>query len=357
MRIVHVVEPFASGISTFILQLTNHISEDHVIIHGIRHDSHITDDIKASFPENVKFIEWTNVKRNIIFFNDLKASIELYRLLKKLNPDIIHLHSSKAGIIGRIIAFLLRNKSVIYTPNAISFLRTDIGKYQRKSYVFIEKFASMLNGQIVSSSIGEQNIMRSEKISSILIHNGVDFSNYAFNKSEKITIVTCGRITIQKNPVAFNRIAQKFEDNREVNFVWIGSGELEHMLNSSNIRITGWLNKENVKKELSNASIYISTSEWEGLSLASLEAMAIGLPMILSNKCGNTELIDDNKNGLLYSDESVVIDKIKELIQNPELLVDLSNASRKLYENKFTGKICSEKYRELYSEIQKLNEE
>lgn len=355
MRIIHVVEPLASGISTFILQLTNHIAEEHIIIYGVRNEAHIIENIKKCFPENTAFIEWSNAKREINFFKDIDASRELYKLLKSYNPDIIHLHSSKAGVIGRVVAFLLGNKNVVYTPNAVSFSRTDVRKFKKKIYVLIEKFSNLFPGQIVSVSIDEQKIMDLEKIPSELIHNGVDFSDYAFNPSSQFKIVTCGRITIQKNPAAFNRIARMFQDNPSISFVWIGSGELESELNSSNIRITGWLNKENVKKELLSASLYISSSNWEGLSLASLEAMSIGLPMILSNNCGNSELIDSNKNGFLYTLENEAVEKIKEMSTNSELLIQQSLAARIHYENRFTGKMCAEKYQLIYSKIMEEN--
>jgi glycosyltransferase involved in cell wall biosynthesis len=351
MKIVHVVEPFASGISTFILQLTNHIDDEHIVIHGVRKESQIIEHIKATFPPNTTFIEWSKAKREINLIKDLSAAKELYKLLKQHNPDIIHLHSSKAGVIGRILTFIMRKKNVVYTPNAVSFLRTDVGKFKRMTYVAIEKISSFLHGQIVSSSIDEQQVMQTKKIESILIHNGVDFSDYAFKTTSQFKVVTCGRITIQKDPAAFNRIASMFTENPAISFVWIGSGELESELISPNIKITGWLDKESVKRELLSASLYISTSEWEGLSLASLEAMSIGLPMILSNKCGNTELIDDKKNGFLYTEEIQVVQKIKELVSNSDLLIKQSQASRTLYEDKFTGKICAEKYRVLYSKI------
>ena len=348
MRIIHVVEPFASGISTFILQLANHIHEEHIVIHGSRQDTKVIEHIKAAFPNNTKFIEWSKAKREINLISDIRASRDLYRLLKLYNPDVIHLHSSKAGVIGRLIAFFLK-KNVVYTPNAISFLRTDVGKFQRKLYTQIERFSNLFGGQVVSSSIGEQEVIQNEKINSILIHNGVDFSNYSFKISKKFQIATCGRITLQKNPALFNKIAKMFEKNPAISFVWIGSGELEKELSSSNIRVTGWLDKTDVKNELQKTSLYISTSEWEGLSLASLEAMSIGLPMILSDKCGNTELIDNN--GILFTEVSEVVEKINELSTNTEMLLNLSKASRKHYENKFTGKTCAEKYHALYSKM------
>ena len=343
MRIVHVVEPFASGISTFILQLSNHIQESHVVIYGIRQDTKVLEQIKKSFPSNTIFVEWSNAKREINFIYDIRASIELYRLLKIYKPDILHLHSSKAGVIGRVIGFIL-NINIVYTPNAISFLRTDVGKLQRRLYIGIEKLSNWFGGQVVSSSLDEQKAISIAKINSSLIHNGVDFSDYSFKKSKKFKIVTCGRITLQKNPMLFKEIAKMFEHNPDISFVWIGSGELEHKLNTPNIHITGWLDKENVKNELQEASLYISTSEWEGLSLATLEAMSIGLPLILRNKCGNTELIDGNKNGALFTDISEVTEKIQELSTNSEMLLKFSKASRIHYENNFTGKACAEKY-------------
>mgnify|MGYP001485384163 CR=1 FL=1 len=77
---------------------------------------------------------------------DIKALWELYTILKNIEDiDIIHLHSSKAGFLGRIVSFLLdKSKKTIYTPHAISFLRLDVSLKKRKIFIAMEKFVVFL---------------------------------------------------------------------------------------------------------------------------------------------------------------------------------------------------------------------
>lgn len=354
MKVVHVVEPFSSGISTFILQLVRHMSDDqHIVIHGVRDDATQVQSIQAEFPANTSFIKWTQGRREISLTGDIRAYRELKKLLRRIKPDILHLHSSKAGVLGRLAAKMLGYKRVIYTPNAVSFLRTDVGSFHRLVYKLMEKVMSWFPGTIISTSQGELTALKSLGIRSTLINNGVDFSEYVYEKKPEMTVVTCGRVTIQKNPEQFNLIARAFLHRPEVHFIWIGSGELAHVLDSPNIRMTGWLKPVEVRQEMMGASLYISTSFWEGLSLASLEALAIGLPMLLSNTCGNPDLIE--RNGSLFNSTEEAIALFSKLINDYKKLSELSVASREHYSRYFTGETCARNYSGEYLKIVQKN--
>jgi len=350
MRIVHVVEPFSSGISTFILQLVTQMPDDeHIIVHGVRDDEKLVKAIQSGFPWNATFIKWSEARREISLRGDLRAYRELKKLLRTLDPTILHLHSSKAGVLGRLAAKMLGYRRVVYTSNAVSFLRTDVGKIHRLIYKLLEKVMSWFPGIIISSSDGELAAMKSLGITSTLIHNGVDFSAYAYKPQPALKIVTCGRVTIQKNPKQFNSIAKAFLHRPDISFVWIGTGELISLLDSENIRVTGWLKPEDVREEMASSALYISTSYWEGLSLASLEALSIGLPMLLSNSCGNPDLIDGN--GSLFDSTEEAVASLSDMIDRQSTLLEQSVASRAHYENNFTGTMCGERYKAIYSKI------
>ena len=117
-RIVYIVESFATGVFTYLSDLTNGLSNkyDFLILHGIRKET--PKDYKKFFPSNVKFIEIKNLKRNISF-KDIKAIKEIKEVLKKEKYDIIHLHSSKASALVRLS---IHNKVMYYTPHGYSFL-------------------------------------------------------------------------------------------------------------------------------------------------------------------------------------------------------------------------------------------
>ena len=83
-------------------------------------------------------------------------------------------------------------------------------------------------------------------------------------------------------------------NNSNLQFIWCGDGELRAELTSPNIKCTGWMERKELEIYLANADIYLSTSLWEGMPLSVLEAMSIGLPVVLSDCVGNRDLVENN---------------------------------------------------------------
>lgn len=354
MKIVHVVEPLATGINTFILQLThNMVDHEHIILHGVRSGSRNIESIKFEYPSNVRFVFWEHAQREISLIKDVRAYRAMFSLLKRENPDVIHLHSTKAGILGRIAGFQLRKKNIIYTPNAASFLRKDIGSAKRHFYQWIEKIANALSGQVVASSSGEFEAFEQIGINCSLIQNGAKVPAFQSEKkiTDKITVVNCGLVSVQKNPKMFNEIALSFVSNPHVEFVWIGSGNIYNELNSPNITVTGWKNKGQVFEYLKNARIYLSTSLWEGLPLAGVEALGSGLAMVLHACPGNEDLVEDKQNGYIFRSVKEARELLEGLLRDQSTLSNLGAKSIELYESKFTDVKCSKQYLAKYNEI------
>ncbi len=353
MKILHVVEPLATGINTFILQLTDNITEaDHVILHGIRKNSQSFDTIKEDYRPEVKFIHWKSAQREIRPFRDFDAFHELKRTIEEEKPDVVHLHSSKAGILGRIVAKRIGYKNIVYTPNAVSFLRKDVGRMKLLMYKSIEKLSSFLPGKVIASSDCELQAYKEIKVDAKLIYNGAKILDAnAQNDPEKLKIVNCGVISTQKNPTLFNQIAKAFEDDQELSFTWIGDGVDREELDSKNIEILGWKSKKDVFKVLGSSDIYLSTSLWEGLPLAGIEAMGSGLAMLMHSCPGNDNLIFDNKNGSLFESADEAVENISKWKENKALIDNYSEKSKEFYNQNFTDKICSSNYQNLYQSM------
>lgn len=351
MKIIHVVECFAGGVFSFLSNLTNELDkEEYIVIYGTNRDN-IPSNFREKFPSNTKFIPWKNASRSLNPLKDLKALWELYTILKKIdNIDIIHLHSSKAGFLGRIVSFLLgKSKKTIYTPHAISFLRLDVSPKKRKIFIWMENFASFFGGKIVACSQSEKDAIEEQGIKNVtFINNGIRPLGIEKkeNISDKITIISVGRLSIQKNPKLFNDIALEFNDNPNVQFIWCGDGELKSELTSPNIKCTGWIEKKELENYLANADIYLSTSLWEGLPLSVLEAMSIGLPVVLSDCVGNKDLVDNN--GFLYKNKKDATNNINELIENKELINKKGYNSKILMDNNFYIKNMAISYLNIY---------
>jgi glycosyltransferase involved in cell wall biosynthesis len=358
MRIVHVVEPFASGVVTFVKSLVTNLPDDyHIVVHGERPEVMEQVEVKKLFPTHqVKFIHWKSAQRGLHLVKDTKAFLELYSILKRFRDvDAIHLHSSKSGFIGRLACRLLDIKNVIYTPNGAPFLIRE-GKVKRYLYKKLEVLGHSFGGKVVCVSASEAVAYEQIGISASYINNGttmpvegpVNSTPVSFTK-DKFTIAFSGRILPQKNPARFNAIAQQFLDDSAVEFVWIGDGEDRHLLTSPNIRITGWITEDEVKDELAKASMYLSTADYEGLSFGVLEAMALGKPLILSNCTGNKDIIRYGVNGDLFDSTAQACTQVLYYKNNPSMLAAMGTYSQELCKTEFNAASNADSYRVAYA--------
>lgn len=354
MTIAHIIES-GGGSADFLLYLVKYLPQHHhIVIYGERTFGNRISEVKQTFT-NATFYPWNYVQREISMTKDFKAAVSLYRIIKKSEFDAIHLHSSKAGFLGRFVCYFLGKKNVIYTPNGLPFIRKDISPVKVKIYLFLERTANWLCGRIICCSKSESEELNMKGINSIYINNGTEVFEYvkslATENNDRFIIATTGRVTIQKNPLLFNKIANFFEGNPRYKFLWIGGGELESVLTSKNIEITGWVNRAEVTDKLAKANLYISTASWEGLPFAVLEAMNLYKPLLLSNCVGNIDLVINNYNGFVFDNYQEAIDGINLLNNKKETLAEFGKNSHKLVEQSFNVELMSQQYEIEYKKL------
>jgi len=323
LTVVHIIEALGGGVYTYFKDLScyfgnNEINEkiETIIIYSGNRKEIDPKKISSDFSDGISLIE-VNMVMNLSPLQDLKSTIKLHKELKKINPDIIHLHSSKAGVLGRIASsFLFKKKKIYYSPHGYSFLRSDISKLNRNIFWTIEKsFQKIFGGTTIACGDTEFGISKTLG-KSVLVRNGINIEEIRQNKSnhsnKNLTIGIVARITFARNPKLFNEIALKFP---QYNFVWIGNGDLRDQITAPNIKVTGWmLNKADVMSELNNLDVYIQTSLWEGLPIAVLEAMAMEKPVIATNIIGNKDVVVNNETGFLFNE----IDELDEIFKQLE---------------------------------------
>lgn len=324
-KIIHITETFATGVYLYIKDLSNFFDDfddfETVILYSGNRLETEKSRFKKDFSEKVNFEE-ISMKKEISPLSDLNSIRQLYLALKKHKPDIIHCHSSKGGVLGRLAALFYLKAKVFYTPHGYSFLREDISNNKKKIFYSIEKLASLLlPGTTVAC--GDTEFEYAKKIGkSKLVRNGVnipEISQYLKEKKEKETFIigTIGRVSFQKNPKLFNDIASLLPD---IKFIWVGNGkkELEKIFTSKNIELTGWKTREEVLKIANTFDIYIQTSLWEGLPITILEAMALGKVVIATNVIGNKDAVVNGETGYLCNTAFEFKEKILALLEDHE---------------------------------------
>jgi glycosyltransferase involved in cell wall biosynthesis len=357
MRIVHIVEPFASGIATFVRSLVNGMPEDrHIIVHGEREQVISSDEVILDFPQqNVQFIRWPSAQRDIRPIKDWRAFLELRTILRRLKAegpiDAVHLHSSKSGFLGRLACRMVGIRGVVYTPNGAPFLGGSM--LARFFFKQLERLAAAMGGKVVCCSPSECGVYREIGIDAVCINNGVSVRRRVrkaiWLKKPSFRVVTCGRVVGQKNPRLFNAIASYFQEFEGFEFLWIGDGPDRALLQSRNITVTGWLSIRETERLLSTGDIYISTSNFEGMPFAVLEALVLKKPVLLKDCVGNKDIVLKGINGDLFEGAEDAILSILRYYNNREMLPIMGEHSKHHCMREFDVQQTSAAYRQLYA--------
>lgn len=351
-KVLHIVEAFGGGIFTFLVDLINSTCDEYEIVLACAIRPQTPQNYKEYFNRHVRIVELKSGEREINFFKDIKLLFEIKSIIKSESPDIIHLHSSKAGFLGRILGNNKKFK-VVYNPHGFSFLREDENKFKKKIYRFLEFMAAKKCGVVVAVSKGELEEASNITDNYILINNGINTKslpdlNEKDMNIEKIKICTIGRITYQKNPILFNEIAKKFPN---IEFTWIGTGEMKDYLDSSNIKITGWMSKDEVLRKMNECDIFLLTSLWEGLPIALLEAMYYKKVCIVSNCIGNRDVIINGVNGFIANNIEEFSKLLIDIISSESNIEEIKeNAHTDIVEGYNFDKVSNE-YIKLYKSI------
>lgn len=328
-RVLFFVEAMGGGVFTYITNLANGLSKefDIYVAYAIRPQT--PKNYEEYFNKNIHLIKVENFKREISF-KDIKAFFEMKKICKIVKPDIIHLHSSKAGILGRW-AFDGKKIPLFYTPHGYSFLMTNISSKKEKLYRTLERISAHRNCTTISCSYGENEETKRLTNKALYVDNGINIEkidsivgNGSKVKNKRPIIFTIGRISIQKDPVLFNKIAEHF---KTLQFVWIGDGKLRNKLTSPNIKVMGWKTEKEALQLASNYDIFLLPSKWEGLPMSLLEAMYLEKVCVASNVIGNNNVITNNVNGFLCNGLDDYIHVISGLITNgiPDNLLKAAN--------------------------------
>lgn len=306
-KLLHVVEAMGGGVFTYIVDLSNELIKDYDIYIAFSVRPQTPADYYKYFDKRIHLIKVKNFVREINIYKDLKAFFEIREIVKKTEPDFIHLHSSKAGVLGRW-ALGKGSMPLYYTPHGYSFLMDSKSRIKKEFYKLIEIFSSRRDCITVSCSKGEHEETLKFNKRAVYVDNGINIKRLQKSiilncggkqESSRIklfTVFTSGRICHQKNPAMFNEIALLMPETR---FLWIGDGELKGQLTAPNIEVTGWVTRDEALRQSAKSDVFILPSLWEGLPISLLEAMYMKKPCIVNNVIGNRDVIKNYVNGFV----------------------------------------------------------
>lgn len=302
-----------------ILENCNPNQFEHIIVHG-------QNDTKVNFvnKDHRKLTDYKlSIQREISPLNDFKAIYNTIKILKAENPDVIHAHSAKGGIIGRV-ASIFFNTKVLHTPQAYSYLSSPKGS-RRFFFLVIEKIFKNINSILVASSPSELNRgindVGYKKRNTNLFNNSI---NPIKLDNDKISIslpsdfiCSVGRPSFQKNIEMMVEVIRKVKKVMpKIHLVILGVGEyspnkenIEKLITKytlqKNITLVPWIHREEIFKIIKKSKFYISTARYEGLPYSIIESLALKKACIVTNSDGNRDLVKNEINGYVVKENDI----------------------------------------------------
>lgn len=322
--IVMVVEAMLGGIRQHVCDIIKNLNQEKFQIYLVYSDLRADDiffaekDLLSRYATLIK----CNELRRELGKADVKAYRTLVRLFKEIKPDIVHCHSSKAGMVGRLAAKKSSVKKIIYTPNAYFFQNPSMSYIKKQVYICAERFLSKYaTSMTVNVSIGEMKLALKHKLDKkekfVLIYNGIpevtlenreDIRIRLGLNMDRYLVGVTARCAQQKDPMTFLKIAEKtISKIQNVEFIYIGDGPIQQEMKQwiidkkleNKIHMLGF--RTDAAEITGALDIYLSTALYEGLPYSMIEAMRAGIPIIATNVVGNNELVENGKNGLLFA--------------------------------------------------------
>lgn len=300
---------------------------------------------------SIEVIIVSSLQRQIKLSKDYSTYKKLVELIREKNPEFIHIHSSKAGIIGRLAAWKSGRKA-IFTAHGWAFTE-GAGLLQRSYGLGAEWLIGRLNFDVILVSKYDFALARRFRVitnqSGYLIQNGVESRPFERipRQTKTPAIVTVGRLVPQKNQELLIRAIANIQS--EFKLIIVGDGpnfkELTALAETLSVdhRIEFVRQSVEIAKWFEQADIFALSSIYEGLPLSIIEAMSYSLPVVATDVGGVSELIDHGETGFLVSrNNDLLLAKYLEiLINDSNLRSEFGTLAKQKYGQSFTAeKMC-----------------
>jgi glycosyltransferase involved in cell wall biosynthesis len=313
------------------------------------------------------------LERRLNPLKDLLSFFQLRSLIKRNNIQIVHTHSSKAGILGRLAAASCRTKIILHTVHGWSFHDFQ-PVWLRWLFIWLERYSAKFCSRLIVVSDADQRkglacgIGSPEKYQRI--NYGIDYRAFQNHERGRIRELGIGADELvvgmvacfkpQKAPLDFIKTAALLKkDYPQVKFILVGDGMLRKAITKAIYRyqlegeifLLGW--RSDIPVLLSSFDIFLLTSLWEGLPIAVLEAMASCLPIVATDTGGISEVVSDGKNGFLAApgDVSALAQKSLLLLKDSVLRKRLGEKAKAALAESFLVENMLKSHYNLYREL------
>jgi glycosyltransferase involved in cell wall biosynthesis len=309
---------------------------------------------------------------------DVKAWRDLASIMSKIGPDIVHTHSSKAGILGRLAARSAEVAKVVHTIHGMSFNRTQ-PRVVRMVYCWAERYCGRFTDRIISvaDAMTEQAVAARLAPADrfVTVYSGMrtewyspkDYDGDAVRRGwgfgdNAIVVCTVARLFRNKGyEQLIPAMVGALEREPRLRFVWVGDGaqrrdyesQLERLGIRSYVHLTGLLEPAQVPEILSGADMLVHTSQWEGLPRTAVQALLMECPVISFDIDGAPEVVLPDQTGMLVglNDIEGLTEAILSLASDAELRRRMGKAGRELCRQRFDHEVMVDGIERIYGEL------
>ena len=334
------------GAQTVVVQLANTLCHEHdVVLVAGEGDGKMWELIDSRVVRE----QAPHLQRALSLKNDLLAAIELRKLYCRHRPDVVHLHSSKAGTLGRLA---LPKRKTLYTVHGFDSVRVGF-----RRFLPVERMLQHRTRAVVGVSNYDTRNMAAEGITKCVstIYNGIKRPDVSYiqeadiiNRYDKV-VLSIARTDPPKQPQLFVDIARQMP---KYGFVWIGNqhevtefGELP-----ANCHFLG--NIVNAGAYCSKADLFMLPSNYEGLPMVIIEAMSFGKSVVASNVGGISEIVRNGINGYVVENSAEAFAaRIREILEDSAKERDFGRASLDIYNAELTVDRMVDSYLNIYRSL------
>lgn len=340
----------------------------HTLITGVCEANEV--DYLLSNPLDSEVIYLSNIQRSLIPFNDIKSFFQLIFTLRQIKPEIVHTHTSKAGVLGRVATRLACPQAKIVHTYHGHLLYGYFSNWRVSLLVNLERKLAKTSDALVAVTHEVMQDLKKVGIGTSskwrVIHPGVRFNNtqqltkgYGSKSGDcDFTISWIGRFTNIKNPLLAIQSFSLLQENSDlkIKFIMAGEGELwdeakilAHKL-AIDIEFPGWVSP--VDEILIESDVLLMTSKNEGMPVIIIEAAGYGIPTITTDVGGVKEFVSDYDTGFLVNPDPIKIaEKLLEVFNNGELRNQVSKRAFELAHKEFSSDMYLQAHLKLYRSL------
>ena len=331
--------------------------------------------IERARRQGVRIISMASLVRRIHVFKDIRALLQIRRKIRQIKPAIVHTHTSKAGLLGRVAAWLEAVPIIIQTPHGHVFYG-HFGPAASQVYLLLERLAAVITDRLVAltemerSDYVEYNVVPESKLATI--HSGVDIRRFEHPMdpaagSRNLPGISPDRtvigfvgwlLPIKGVDILLKAMRIVCQSAPQAMLVLVGKGQLEAQMKSEvsrlnltgNVHFLGWRN--DIEYILPLFDIFVLPSLNEGMGRVLVEAMAAARPIVASNTGGIPDLVKHRENGLLVppGDPRALAEALLQLIRQPDAARRMGQAGHRLA-GRFSVEEMVGRIEQMYAEL------